>query len=124
MGLKKVGLLGTKFTMVEKFHEPHLRKNGIDVLLPDLDLHEKINEIIFSEICHNDLLETSKRFLLDVAQDLIKKGAEGIILACTELPTVIKCEDLNTILFSTTDLHAKAIAKSLMIKNIETEFVA
>ena len=124
MGLKKVGLLGTKFTMAEKFHEPYLKKYEIDVLTPNIDLHEKINEIIFSEICHERLIKASKRFLLDVAQDLIQKGAEGIILACTELPTVIKSEDLDTILFSTTDIHAKAIAKILMAKSTGIELIA
>ena len=114
MGLKKTGLLGTKFTMSDDLYKAYALQYGIDFLIPETNLHEKINEIIFSEICFDRITKDSKKFLIDVSNALIQRGAQGIVLACTELPGVIRYNDINTILFPTTKLHAEAIAISMI----------
>lgn len=107
-GIKKVGLLGTKFTMEEDFYKKRLEKYGITVLIPDPSDRDKINKIIYDELCKGIIKEESKRSLLEIINKLIKKGAEGIILGCTELPLLVKQEDVNVPIFDTTEIHAKA----------------
>jgi len=106
--LKKVGLLGTKFTMEEDFFKHRLTDNGIKVITPDEIDRAFIHQTIFEELGKGIInLSTKRRYLL-IIESLIKNGAEGIILGCTEIPLLIKNNDLDIPLFDTTRLHAKA----------------
>lgn len=108
-GLKKMGFLGTKITMEKPFYKERLQKNfGIEALIPDESARDEIHRVIFEELVQGKVLPFSKQFFLKVLQDLVEKGAEGIILGCTELNLLIEQKDTLSPLFDTTALHAKA----------------
>ena len=108
-GLKKVGLLGTKMTMEEDFYKGRIRERfGIDVLVPDKDERDFIERVIFDELCVGKMNPSSKERFKEIIGNLVDSGAEGIILGCTEIPLLIKQEDVNVPVFDTTEIHAKA----------------
>lgn len=108
-GLRKVGLLGTRFVMQEQFYQERLRKDfGIHVLVPDDADQAKVHRIIYDELCREKISSASRRVCLKIMKGLIDRGAEGIVLACTELPLLIHSGDVDTPLFDTTRLHAEA----------------
>lgn len=112
--LKKVALLGTKFTMEKDFFRNILEKNGITVLLPDSKGRDKVHDIIYTELVKGIITNKSKKAYISIIKDLIRQGAEGIILGCTEIPLLIKPEDIDIPLFNTTKIHAdKAVEISL-----------
>jgi len=110
MKLKKVGLLGTKYTMEQDFYRGRLKeKYDLDVIIPESqEDREMINEVIFKELCVGEINESSKSKYLEVIENLIKRGAEGIILGCTEIPLLIKKSDIGIPLFDTMTIHAEA----------------
>ena len=106
--LKKVGLIGTKFTMEKDFYKKRLLENhGIEVVVPDKKDMDVIHDVIYSEldfgIIKNDSREKYKRIM----NSLIQKGAEGIILGCTEIPLLIGEQDCSVPIFDTTTIHAE-----------------
>ncbi|KAF2331715.1 aspartate/glutamate racemase family protein [Flavobacterium ginsenosidimutans] len=107
--IKKVGLLGTKFTMELDFFKDKLAEKGIETIIPiseeDKDF---IHYTIFEELGRGKAAEETKKRYLEIANELIKNGAEGIILGCTEIPLVIKEGDLNVPIFDTTLIHTQA----------------
>ncbi|MGI9531838.1 aspartate/glutamate racemase family protein [Lutimonas sp.] len=105
--LKKIALLGTKFTMEKAFFKDILQKRGIEVLVPDPSARNQVHDIIYNELIHGIMKEESKRIYISVIQDLISQGAEGVILGCTEIPLLIYPEDIDIPLFNTTKLHAE-----------------
>lgn len=108
MGLKKIGLLGTRYTMEMDFYKNRLtEKHGIEVLIPEDEDRTSVHEIIYGELCRGIIIPTSKEIYLQVIERLITRGAEGIILGCTEIPLLIKQEDANIPLFNTTQIHAE-----------------
>jgi aspartate racemase len=108
-GLKKVGLLGTKMTMEEDFYKGRIGERfGIDVLVPDKDERDFIERAIFDELCVGKINPISKKRFKEIIGKLVENGAEGIILGCTEIPLLIKQEDVNVPVFDTTEIHAKA----------------
>lgn len=109
--LKKIGLLGTKFTMEEDFYKGRLQKIGLDVIIPDEDERARVHDIIYSELCLGIIKDTSRERMKQVIEHLIAKGAEGIILGCTEIPLLIKQKDSPVPVFDTTLLHAEAAVK-------------
>ncbi len=109
LGIKKVGLLGTKYTMEEDFYKGRLsRKHGIEVIVPDEGERQLVHDIIYSELCVGKISGGSKEKFKRIIESLAAKGAQGIILGCTEVPLLIKQEDCNVPLFDTTEIHAKA----------------
>lgn len=110
-GLKKVGLLGTKFTMELDFFTEKLLDKGIETIIPEQEDREFLHQTIFNELGKGIVLETTKLRYLKIAEDLIARGAEGIILGCTEIPLVIQPADVSVPTFDTTDIHAKAIVE-------------
>lgn len=107
-GLKRVGLLGTRFTMEEPFLKDRLASDfDLEILTPDAEARLEINRIIFEELCLGRIQEDSKRTLVRVGEDLIAAGAEGVILGCTELQMLLKPADVPVDLFDTTALHAE-----------------
>ena len=106
-----VGLLGTKYTMVEDFLKNRLQKNGLKVTTPQME--ENINEIdriIFDELCKGEIKETSKQYYIDIINNMIKQNnIEGIILGCTEIEMLIKPNDIDIPIFDTTQSHIDTI---------------
>jgi aspartate racemase len=106
-GLKKVGLLGTRYTMEEGFYRNRLtEKFGLSVLIPPDEKRAVVNDVIFNELCHGVINQSSKDQFKEVISELVARGAEGIILGCTEIPMLIKDEDSTVPLFDTTSIHA------------------
>jgi aspartate racemase len=107
--IKKVGLLGTKFTMELDFFKDKLLEKGIEAIIPKNDEdRDFIHTTIFEELGKGLVTNETKKRYLEIANQLIKEGAEGIILGCTEIPLVIKPEDLTVPVFDTALLHSKA----------------
>ena len=106
-----VGLLGTKYTMVEDFLKNRLKDNGLGVTTSEKE--ENINEvdrIIFDELCKEEIKETFKKYYIDVINEMIKESLiEGIILGCTEIEMLIKQSDLEIPIFDTTQSHIDCI---------------
>lgn len=106
-----VGLLGTKYTMVEDFLINRLQKNGLKVTTPQIE--ESINEIdriIFDELCKGEIKEKSKKYYIDVINNMIRQNnIEGVILGCTEIEMLIKSDDINIPIFDTTQSHIDTI---------------
>lgn len=107
-GLTKVGLTGTRFTMEEAFYTARLAEHGIECVIPSSDERDEIHRIIFSELCQGVISPESKERFLDCLASLALRGAEGVILGCTELPLLVNQTDTAMPLFDTTRLHALA----------------
>ncbi|OMQ13473.1 aspartate/glutamate racemase family protein [[Flexibacter] sp. ATCC 35103] len=108
-GLKKVGLLGTKFTMELDFFKDKLIDQGIEAIIPQSESDKDfIHTTIFEELGKGLVTHETKKRYLEIANQLIKEGAEGIILGCTEIPLVIKPEDLTVPVFDTALIHSNA----------------
>ena len=107
--LKKVGLLGTRFTMELDFFKEKLADKGIETVIPESENDKDfIHYTIFEELGRGIVTDETRKRYLEIANGLIKNGAEGIILGCTEIPLVIKAKDLAVPIFDTTLIHAKA----------------
>ncbi len=106
-GITNVGLLGTKYTMVEDFLRSRLETNGLTVSTPtDEERINEIDRIIFDELCKGDIKESSKAYYVSVINEMIKEfHIEGIILGCTEIEMLIKQEDITIPIFDTTQSH-------------------
>ena len=107
-GLKTVGLMGTRFTMEQPFYVERLQEHGIRCVLPDEAQREEIHRIIFEELCRGEVSARSRRWLIDCIGALQSRGAQGVILGCTELPLIIRPEDSPVPTLDTTALHAQA----------------
>lgn len=107
-GLKKVALLGTKYTMEKTFYIDVLKTFGIETIIPELDDRNEIHRIIYDELSKGKLTSNSKAIYLKIIQKLIQTGAEGIILGCTEIPLLIQQKDVSVPVFDTTTIHANA----------------
>jgi aspartate racemase len=105
-GLRSVGLLGTIFTMSERFFRDGLERSGITVHVPEPGAQQQMNEVIYQELCRGEIRPSSRRLFLDIIEGLRERGAEGIILGCTEIPLLVRREDCDLPLFNTTLLHA------------------
>lgn len=108
--IRKVGLLGTRYTMMQDFYKNKLIEKGIEVLIPAPEDITVVNDIIYNELCRGLILADSKQKYLEVVSKLQKQGAEGVILGCTEIGLLIKQEDVSLPVFDTTQLHAQKAA--------------
>lgn len=106
--IKKVGLLGTKFTMELDFFTSKLINNGIETIIPGDEDRNFIHYTIFEELGRGLIKEDSKRRYLSVIKQLIDRGAQGIILGCTEIPLLIQPSDVSVPVFDTMLLHSEA----------------
>jgi len=108
-GHSTVGLLGTRFTMEKEFYKGRLKNDhGIDVIIPDEEERAAIHTILFDELCLGNIKAASKETFKGIIANLEQRGAEGIILGCTEIPLIVKQEDYTIFLYDTTTLHAEA----------------
>ena len=105
--IRKVGLLGTKYTMELDFYKDRLKSKNIEVIVPDALGREIVNRIIYDELCHGDVLDTSRQKYKDVIAELEQSGAEGIIMGCTEITMLIDNNDASVPLFDTTKIHVE-----------------
>lgn len=107
--LRVVGLLGTRFTMEEEFYRSRLEeKSKAKVLIPDEKSREAIHRTIYEELCKGVVSEASRRRCVRIIGRMVERGVEGVVLACTELPLLLRGVNLGIPLFNTTELHAKA----------------
>ncbi|WP_420401202.1 aspartate/glutamate racemase family protein [Flagellimonas sp.] len=107
-GLKKVALLGTRFTMEKDFYTKILKeKYGLEILVPTNAEMDTLQSIIYNELVKGVFTEASKKQCLEIIAKLIGQGAEGIILGCTELPILIPSEEIAVPSFDTTKIHAQ-----------------
>ncbi|NWO14093.1 aspartate/glutamate racemase family protein [Virgibacillus sp.] len=116
--IKTVGLLGTKYTMEQKFYKARIEANGIKVIVPNEKARNDIHRVIYEELCVGKIEQSSKDYYKNVIQQLVNHGAEGIILGCTEIGLLIKPEDSEVPLFDTTVIHAiEAVHEALKKEN-------
>ena len=117
-GLKKIALLGTKFTMEKDFYKNILtNKFGIEVLIPNAAERAAIHEIIYEELVQGKFTPESRAIYQNIIHRLASEGAEGAILGCTEIPLLIAPNDVDIPTFNTTKIHAeKAVEWALVVK--------
>lgn len=104
--LKTIALLGTKYTMEKDFYKAVLTSFGIKTLIPNATEREEVNRVIYEELSKGTLRESSREAYVKIIERLQKEGAEGVILGCTEIPLLIKQEDVSIPVFDTTTIHA------------------
>ena len=107
-GLKKVGLLGTRYTMQLGFYTERLANYGIETIIPEQEDVEYINYTIYNEFSKNLFLPETKAAYLKIISKLKERGAKGIILGCTEIPLLLKQSDCEILLFDTAKIHSNA----------------
>jgi aspartate racemase len=108
-GLKRIGLLGTRFTMEQDFYKGRLiEKHGLDVLTPDDMEREMVHCVIYDELCLGVIKDDSREAYKRIMAKLVERGAEGIILGCTEIELLVRAQDCSAPLFPTTHIHAEA----------------
>lgn len=109
--IRRVGLLGTRYTMTQDFYKRILVDRGIDVVIPDGPDVDVVNDVIFRELCVGEIKEESRREFQRIIEGLKEKGAEGVILGCTEIGLLIHRSDSSLPVFDTTLIHAKRAAE-------------
>ncbi len=114
--MQRVGLLGTKFTMEDSFYREYLKKHNIDVIVPDKIDRDEVHRIIIEELTSGDF-KSSYLYLKKLCEKVKDKGAEGIILGCTELPLILHAGDADIPLIDTIRLHVDAIIQHVYAQN-------
>jgi aspartate racemase len=115
MGLA-AGLLGTRFTMEQEFYKNRLIENGVDVLIPEQQQRQLVHSVIFKELCLGNTKPESKKAYLEIVQSLASRGAEAVILGCTEIGLLIQQVDTSVTLYDTTKIHAEAVVEFMLDK--------
>ncbi len=110
-GLERVGLLGTRFTMEEDFYRGRLEAHGLSVIVPDAPSRDVVHRVIYDELCRGDVLEQSRAEFRRIIRTLVERGAQGIILGCTEIGMLVTESDSPVPLFDTTVVHAEAVVE-------------
>ncbi|TAJ57378.1 MAG: amino acid racemase [Chitinophagaceae bacterium] len=114
-GLKKLGLLGTKFTMEMDFYRKKLEAAGLEILVPEeQDTRDYIQYTLKEELGRGLVNPVTKETYLQIIQSLINRGAEGIIAGCTEIPLLLNQDDLTIPLFDTTAIHSQAVVTYML----------
>ncbi|MEV4893893.1 aspartate/glutamate racemase family protein [Nonomuraea sp. NPDC055795] len=109
-GMRKVGLLGTHFTMEQPFYRDRLAAHGLDVVVPRREQRELVHNVIFDELVRGTLRDSSRDAYAKIIDDLADDGAEGVILGCTEIELLIGAKDSSLPVFPSARLHAEAAA--------------
>ncbi len=108
-GIRSVCFIGTKFSMTDDFVTGRISSYNIDVLVPDSNgVIDELHRIIQEELTYGKVIEKSKTYVLHHVDEMVEKGAQGVVLGCTEFPLMIADEDLNIPSFNTTKIHAQA----------------
>ncbi|MBP5352401.1 MAG: aspartate/glutamate racemase family protein [Alphaproteobacteria bacterium] len=109
-GVFYAGLLGTKYTMTQNFYKAKLSQNGVYVITPNEDEMDFVNYVIYDELCRGIIAPESKLRFLEIIDNLQAKGAQGVILGCTEIGMLISQQDTKVPVFDTTTIHARRAA--------------
>jgi aspartate racemase len=110
-GVARVGLLGTKFTMEQDFYRGRLEsRHGLEVLTPSQEQRDLVHTVIYDELCMGRIENRSREAYRQIVADLVARGAQGVILGCTEIGLLLKPEDAAVPLFDTAAIHAEAAA--------------
>ena len=122
-GIRRVGLLGTAFTMEQDFYTDRLAGHGLDVLVPSEDDRAEVHRVIYEELVVGVVREESRQAYRSVIERLVERGAEGVILGCTEIELLIEQKDSPVPVFPTTRLHAElAVDHALGLAEIPGTF--
>lgn len=114
-GLRKVGLLGTAFTMEQDFYKGRLReRHGLEVIVPEADDRATVHHIIYDELVAGQITPSSRAAYRQVIARLVQAGAEAVIIGCTEIMLLVQPEDSAVPLFDTTALHAAAAVEAAL----------
>lgn len=114
-GMKRIGLLGTRFTMEHDFYKGRLIQNfGLDVLIPEKTDRDIIHRVIYDELVQGKIVDSSREEYKRIMQALVEQGAEGIILGCTEIELLVGQADCRVPLFPTTLIHAMAAVEKAL----------
>ena len=118
-GIGRVALLGTRYTMEEPFFRERLQKlHGIDVLVPNKVGREAIHRVIYSELCCGQVRTESQQLFLNIIQHLLRQGAEGVILGCTEIGLLLNDTDLAAPVFDTLQIHVDAAIDAMFADDV------
>ena len=109
-GLTRVGLLGTRYTMEQPFLRERLQRRGLEVIVPDEAQRETVHRVIYDELCRGRIEDASRAQYRAIIDSLVERGAQGVILGCTEIGLLIAPDDASVPLFDTAALHARAAA--------------
>jgi len=114
-GLKTVGLLGTSFTMKEGFYRDRIEENyGLDVIIPNAADRDSVHTVIYEELVRGTISETSRQTYQEIVARLVARGAQGIILGCTEIGLLLRPEDCDIPLYDTAKIHARAAVEAAL----------
>lgn len=115
-GIKKVGLLGTRFTMEQNFYKGRLtEKYGIDVIVPEEAEREVVHAVIYNELCLGTINEKSRTRYLEIINRLAANGAEAVILGCTEIALLVQQNHTAIPLYDTTSIHAEQAVRQALL---------
>ncbi|MBY8229739.1 aspartate/glutamate racemase family protein [Vibrio fluvialis] len=107
-GIERVGLLGTRFTMEQEFYKGRLQQQfGIDMLIPDAEQRQQVHRVIYEELCLGTIRPESRAQYVEIVEDLHRRGAQAVILGCTEIALLIQQHDTDVPLYDTTKIHAE-----------------
>jgi aspartate racemase len=111
-GIRTVGLLGTRFTMAERFYRERLAlRHGLEVLVPSAEQREVVDRVIFDELVRGDLLDASREAYVEIIDELAARGAQGVILGCTEIGMLVAPGDASIPLYDSAAIHARRAAE-------------
>ncbi|MGR4069658.1 aspartate/glutamate racemase family protein [Billgrantia sp. C5P2] len=111
-GIRRVGLLGTRFTMEQEFYKGRIAEGyGIEVMVPDETQRDLVHEVIYTELCLGQVKETSRQRYLEIIASLRERGAEAVILGCTEIALLVQQSHTAVPLYDTTAIHAEEAVK-------------
>jgi aspartate racemase len=114
-GVTRVGLLGTLFTMEQAFYRDRLEDAGIEVITPHEAQRDEVHRVIYEELCRGEIIPESRSSYLDIVASLSGRGAQAVILGCTEIGLLIRQADTEVPLYDTTEIHAaQAVEMALM----------
>ncbi|MCG9546857.1 aspartate/glutamate racemase family protein [Vibrio harveyi] len=114
-GIRKVGLLGTRFTMEQDFYKQRLiDKFGVDVVVPSSDDQTIVHDVIYNELCKGEVHDDSRQHYLTIIEKLVEQGAEAVILGCTEIAMLVESQHTDVKLYDTTEIHAKAAVEKAL----------
>ena len=115
LGIGRVGLLGTRFTMEESFWADRMRRHGIEVLIPQPEDREIVHRVIYDELCLGLFSEASRARYLEIIEGLAAAGAGGVVLGCTEIELLIRPPDTSVPLFPSTALHVRSAVDAALL---------
>ena len=107
-GLSTIGLVGTKFTMERDFFTDRIASHGLELVVPDARHHDTLDRIVYDELVHGKVLDSSRRTVVSIVEELWDAGAQGVVLGCTELELLVKQADCELPVFPCTTLHVAA----------------